>query len=115
MKKLLLLLLLIPNLVMADEWKDVDGQGRFFWKIWDLVNKKPRMEIYFNDDSGVSAFRYVEINCKEKKVRYLRQINYSRWNLEGGIAFTDSKADDRYFYLPTASEGRIFGLACAGL
>jgi hypothetical protein len=100
---------------MADEWKDIDGQGRFFFKIWDLVNKKPRMEIYFNADSGVSLFRYVEINCKEKKVRNLRQIAYSRWNLEGGIAFTDSKADDWYFYLPTASEGRIFGLACAGL
>ena len=88
MKKLLLLLFLIPNLVMG-EWKMFQTDVYFDPETFDLISDTTiRLSTYMNingadiSDTG-SVNCYIEFHCGERKYRCLKRKVWSEHNLKG--------------------------------
>ena len=98
MKKLLLLLFLIPNLVMGEEWIDVYKDGTIFVKKNSAERtdgKKIRFEMYQNVNS-LSLRYYSEINCNEQSIKDLNLTYFSEEHLKGEILKNDGPNDKLY-------------------
>ena len=82
MKKLTLLLLLIPNLVMG-EWFEFSQNVYTNLSTMDLVNNNVRLKSYVNVPQGNSISFFYEFNCNEKAYRSLNTVFYSMPDLQG--------------------------------
>jgi len=113
MKKLLLLLLLIPNLVMG-EWVgfDIGIDGQFFLKrnSAEHINGKIRFEQYWNINNR-SVLLYSEINCNERSVTDLNTVWYSDENLKGEVIEREGRGD-KFYPPPNTTEGSIVRTIC---
>ena len=112
MKKLLLLLLLIPNLVMAEEWIDTLNDGTVFIKknSAENINNKIRFEQYVNVENKSIKY-YSEINCNEKSITDLNTIYYSDNNLKGEMIGQEGP-DDKFYPPPSSYIGTIVKVMC---
>ncbi|MBT3476027.1 hypothetical protein HN460_03690 [bacterium] len=117
MKKLLLLLLLIPNLVMG-EWTSLSSNFFYDASTMELVNNKIRLMTYanVNDRAGASlgsASMFIEFNCKEKAYRNLNRTFYSMSDLQGEPRIDKSLNYQWEYAKKTSLMGQILDTICS--
>jgi len=132
MKKLLLLLFLIPNLVMAEyeDWAGPeDPQNMFFvdMESLQLINRKYlifRIKIYTNtkelfahagkDDDGFngSVASLLELHCNEKKFKTLNRLAWSEPDLKGAFLLDIPGSKDWQFRSKTSLFGGFVEEVC---
>jgi len=126
MKKLLLLLLLIPNLVMGDyelliNVSDDSFESTVFIDRSTIkeINGKRRVLFYSNMEgfvSNVSAGKvsvkeYIEYDCKREISLTLSTITYPKSNLEGSPSRIPKNYQEEHI-IPNTVQAAVFNAVC---
>jgi len=120
MKKLLLLLFLIPNLAQSLEWVKVPISEEFY--IDTSRAKKIDGYLYYwavrnnlePDSMGIlSTLRYYQSDCKMSKIKYLKMSFYTERMAKGSLLGTKNDPNSEWEYLtPNSTIEFVHDTAC---
>jgi len=97
MKKLLLLLLLIPNLVMGVEWTKMTNSIYSNRESFEIVNSNSRFRLLTYTNYKKQSLRALnEYDCLEKRYRNLTATLFSERDLKGIVVATEGIQDWEY-------------------